>query len=96
MESTDLASHDRRSFLAQLGKTLSVGLGLGLVAATSAEGATSACAITCYPVSGSCSSACCSNPPCATHLFHCYANCGYNYYKCLSHSCVTYCASNVC
>ena len=95
MEPTDLAPHDRRSFLTQLGKTLSVGLGLGLVAATSAKGTTSACAITCSPLQ-SCSTACCSNPPCTLHLFHCTTNCGYSFNKCLAHSCTTYCFSNVC
>jgi hypothetical protein len=90
----------RRSFLGQLGKTVALGLGLSALAggaARAAHASATACGITCTPVSGSCSSACCNNPPCPTKLFSCHNNCdGTNFFKCLSHSCTTYCFSQGC
>ena len=97
MESVEESLKDRRSFLGQLGKTLGVGLGLGLVASKAAHATSSACAIFCSPVSGSCSSACCGTPPCPTKLFHCTTLCGYDFYQCLDHACSGFCLSqNAC
>ena len=92
------APKDRRSFLGQMGKTLAVGLGLGAFMSSSASASTTACAIFCSPVSGSCASACCSTtPPCPTKLFHCTTLCGYDYYQCMDHACSGFCFSqNAC
>jgi hypothetical protein len=88
-------TESRRSFLAQLGTTLAAGLGLSLIPAAAAAAKPSrrsACGISCSPVSGSCRSACCANPPCARHLFFCRNHCdGSSYYKCYDKPCQTFC-----
>jgi hypothetical protein len=81
-------THDRRSFLGKLGKTLGVGLGLSLATSESALGRSGSCETQCHPVAGSCETACCTgNPPCPTNLFHCITACGYDYYQCMARSC---------
>ena len=88
------APKDRRSFLAQMGKTLVVGLGLGAIMSSTASASSDSCAIYCSPVSGSCDTAC---SPCSTKLFHCTTLCGYDYYQCLNHACSGFCYSpNAC
>jgi hypothetical protein len=90
---------DRRSFLGQLGKTVAVGLGLGLLTGSSASGRTDACAIYCYQACGySCSAgACPGQPACSGNCFHCVSGCGYDYYECQAHACSSYCFSpNAC
>jgi hypothetical protein len=84
-------SHDRRTFLSKLGKTFAVGLGFGLVAATSASARTDACAIFCSPTS-------CTTCGSGKYPYHCTTLCGYDFYDCLSHStCSGFCFSqNAC
>jgi hypothetical protein len=92
------ARNDRRSFLAQMGKTLAVGLGISAVTGAAASASTTTCAIFCSPVAGSCESACCQDPPpCPLKLFHCTTLCGYDYYQCMDHGCSGFCFSqNAC
>jgi len=91
MESIEDGPSNRRSFLAQLGKTLGLGLGLGLLMSTNAGARTNACAIWCYPTNcGGCGSGC--------YQYHCDTMCGYSFDDCLAHdSCSAFCyATNYC
>jgi hypothetical protein len=90
MESIEEAPRDRRSFLAQLGKTLTAALGVGLVASASARATTTVCAIFCQPANGC---AGCSG----SNYFHCDTMCGYSFDACFDHSCSAFCYSpNAC
>ena len=88
---------NRKMFLASLGKTLAVGLGLGLLTSEKASATTAGCETRCFPVSGSCDSACCTgSPPCPTNLFHCITDCGYDFYQCYAQSCANAFCLNGC
>ena len=82
---------DRRAFLRRLGKTLAVGVGLGLVTGGhNALATTNICGIWCTDTGsqGSC--------PSGQHSYHCISSpCGYDYWTCETpHG--NYCACNGC
>jgi hypothetical protein len=95
MEEADALTHDRRSFLGKLGKTLAVGLGFGLLTGERAGGTSNVCGIYCFVVS--CGSGTCNNQPCSGNCFHCVSTpCGYDYWDCSTHACSSYCACPGC
>jgi hypothetical protein len=89
MDAQELAPQDRRTFLGKVGKTLAVGLGLGLMTSAGASATTDVCGIWCTDQGpGSCCPGC--------HNFHCVSGpCGYEYDDCNSHT-SSYCACNGC
>ena len=98
MEGVGELTHNRRSFLRNLGKTLAVGVGFGLLTNANASGTTNVCGITCSVVSCGCGGAVCGDVgPCFGNCFYCVSGpCGYSYYECSAHPCTGFCACDNC
>lgn len=105
MLETSAAGVPRRRFLTRLGATLAAGVGFSAFDAASAEALqrpdffdppsdaqvakdTQGCAIYCY--THACPGGCCSGK----NIFRCVDQCAGTYYRCLTHSCSSYCLSS--